>query len=247
MPTFSIPLSGLTAESTALSAIANNLANLNTMSYKDTRIDFRDLFYQTIGSSRSGNPVQLGAGVGVSSMPSNFTQGNVDPTGVPTDVAINQDGFFVVQERGHQLHARGKFFRGPRQHADDGRRTAGDGLSSGERGCQSWDGPDRASAGERNDQSANRHEFCGDSHQSGCGRGGGEHRRKLFNPGNDLRFAGREPRPKVQLHENRTRCRGQQRLDLLDHDPCRRRERLEHAGNRDFVIRWQRKSGESRG
>jgi len=100
MPTFSIPLSGLTAESTALSAIANNLANLNTVGYKDTRVDFKDLFYQTIGSSGSGDPVQLGAGVGVGSMPSNFTQGNVNPTGVPTDVAIDQDGFFIVQKDG---------------------------------------------------------------------------------------------------------------------------------------------------
>jgi flagellar hook protein FlgE len=106
MPTFSIPLSGLTAESTALSAIANNLANLNTVGYKDTRVDFRDLFYQTIGSSGSGDPVQLGAGVGVSAMPSNFTQGNVDPTGVATDVAIDQDGFFVVQKDGVTSYTR---------------------------------------------------------------------------------------------------------------------------------------------
>jgi flagellar hook protein FlgE len=106
MPTFSIPLSGLTAMSTALSAIANNLANLNTVGYKDTRTLFRDLFYQTIGSSGSGNPVQLGAGVGVSSMPGLFTQGNVDPTGVATDVAINQDGFFIVSKDGAVSYTR---------------------------------------------------------------------------------------------------------------------------------------------
>jgi flagellar hook protein FlgE len=100
MPTFSIPLSGLTAESTALSAIANNLANLNTVGYKDMQVLFRDLFYQNIGSSGSGDPIQLGAGVAVSSMPSNFTQGNVDPTGVATDVAINDEGFFIVQGNG---------------------------------------------------------------------------------------------------------------------------------------------------
>ena len=45
MPVFSIPLSGLTASSTALSTIANNLANLNTVGYKDARVLFRDLFY----------------------------------------------------------------------------------------------------------------------------------------------------------------------------------------------------------
>jgi flagellar hook protein FlgE len=98
MPVFSIPLSGLTASSTALSTIANNLANLNTIGYKDMRVLFRDLFYQTIGSSGSGNPIQQGAGASISSMPSMFTQGNVDPTGVNTDVAIMGDGFFVVQK-----------------------------------------------------------------------------------------------------------------------------------------------------
>lgn len=106
MPTFSIPLSGLTAMSTALSAIASNLANLNTVGYKDTRTLFRDLFYQTIGSTGAGDPVQLGAGVGVSSMPGSFIQGNVDPTGVDTDVAINQDGFFVVQKGGAVTYTR---------------------------------------------------------------------------------------------------------------------------------------------
>lgn len=45
MPNFSIPLSGLTAESTALSAIANNLSNQNTTGYKDTTVLFSDLFY----------------------------------------------------------------------------------------------------------------------------------------------------------------------------------------------------------
>jgi flagellar hook protein FlgE len=50
--------------------------------------------------------VQLGAGVGVSSMPSMFTQGNIDPSGVPTDVAINQDGFFIVQKGGMTSYTR---------------------------------------------------------------------------------------------------------------------------------------------
>ncbi len=100
MPTFSIPLSGLTAMSTALSAIANNLANLNTTGYKDTRVLFRDLFYQSLGTSGAGDPVQLGAGAGVAAMPSLFTQGSVDPSGVPTDVAITGEGFFVTQRDG---------------------------------------------------------------------------------------------------------------------------------------------------
>jgi flagellar hook protein FlgE len=97
MPDFSIPLSGLTAESTALSAIANNLSNQNTTGYKDTSVLFSDLFYQSLGTTGSGDPIQVGAGVEVGSMPALFTQGSISATGVPTDVAIQGDGFFAVQ------------------------------------------------------------------------------------------------------------------------------------------------------
>lgn len=100
MPNFSIPLSGLTAESTALSAIANNLANQNTTGYKTMRVLFSDLFYQGIGTTGAGDPVQLGAGTQVGSIPTTFNQGSVDPTGVKTDVAIQSDGFFVVERDG---------------------------------------------------------------------------------------------------------------------------------------------------
>jgi flagellar hook protein FlgE len=97
MPDFSIPLSGLTAESTALSAIANNLSNQNTTGYKDTSVLFSDLFYQNLGTTGSGDPIQVGAGTEIGSMNSLFTQGSVSATGVPTDVAIQGNGFFLVQ------------------------------------------------------------------------------------------------------------------------------------------------------
>jgi flagellar hook protein FlgE len=97
MPDFSIPLSGLTAESTALSAIANNLSNQNTTGYKDTSVLFSDLFYQNLGTTGSGDPIQVGAGTEIGSMPALFTQGSISATGVPTDVAIQGNGFFAVQ------------------------------------------------------------------------------------------------------------------------------------------------------
>lgn len=106
MPAFSIPLSGLTAESTALSAIANNLANQNTVGYKDVRVLFRDLFYENLGTSGSGDPIQLGAGTEVGSMPGSFTQGSVESSGVPTDVAIQGTGFFVTQKNGVNSYTR---------------------------------------------------------------------------------------------------------------------------------------------
>jgi flagellar hook protein FlgE len=97
MPNFSIPLSGLTSESAALSTVANNLANQNTTGYKDKVALFSDLFYQSLGTTGSGDPIQVGAGTQVGSLPSMFTQGSVSATGVPTDVAIQGTGFFAVQ------------------------------------------------------------------------------------------------------------------------------------------------------
>ena len=106
MPNFSVPLSGLDASSAALSTCANNLANLNTVGYKDQQIQFADLFYQNLGSDGAGDPIQEGAGVQVSSQPSDFTQGDVTSTGIDTDVAINGNGFFVVEQNGVQSYTR---------------------------------------------------------------------------------------------------------------------------------------------
>jgi flagellar hook protein FlgE len=106
MPNFSVPLSGLDASSAALATTANNLANLNTVGYKDQQIQFSDLFYQNLGTDGAGDPIQQGAGVQVSSQPSDFTQGDVTSTGIDTDVAINGNGFFVVQDNGVQSYTR---------------------------------------------------------------------------------------------------------------------------------------------
>lgn len=100
MPLFSIPLSGLNASSTAMSTIANNLANLNTVGYKDGQTQFCDLFYQTIGTNGGGDPIQVGAGTAVSTTSMDLTAGSTESTGVPTDVAIDGDGYFVVQQDG---------------------------------------------------------------------------------------------------------------------------------------------------
>jgi flagellar hook protein FlgE len=100
MPMFSIPLSGLAASSDALSVIANNLANLNTPGFKDQKASFQDLFYQLIGNTGAGDPVQLGAGTKVSSVSTNFNDGSPETTGVATDAAITGKGFFVTDNDG---------------------------------------------------------------------------------------------------------------------------------------------------
>jgi flagellar hook protein FlgE len=106
MPSFSTSLSGLNANSLALSVIANNLANLNTIAYKGMTPNFRDLFYQQVGSSGAGNPLQVGVGTVIGSIASLFTQGSIESSGVPTDVAIQGDGFFQLQKDGLTLYTR---------------------------------------------------------------------------------------------------------------------------------------------
>ena len=67
MPSFSIPLTGLEADSTALNTIANNLANMNTTAYKNQTANFANLFFQEMGTTGSGDPMQVGAGVKIGS------------------------------------------------------------------------------------------------------------------------------------------------------------------------------------
>ena len=111
MPFFSIPLSGLNASSTAMATIANNLANLNTVGYKGSTTQFADLFYETLGSNGAGDPIQVGAGTGVSANSIDLSSGNPETTGVATDVAIMGNGFFVVQQNGTNYFTRAGNFQ----------------------------------------------------------------------------------------------------------------------------------------
>jgi flagellar hook protein FlgE len=106
MPSFFVPLSGLEADSNALSVTANNLANLSTIGYKTQRPLFQDLFYQQVGTSGDGNPQQIGVGAKIQAIDSDFTQGSIQASGVPTDVAIQGDGFFVANNHGEQVFTR---------------------------------------------------------------------------------------------------------------------------------------------
>jgi len=106
MASLYVPLTGLESSSEALSVTSNNLANLNTVGFKTQRPLFADLFYQQIGTSGDGDPKQLGVGATVQAVDSEFTQGSIQASGVPTDVAIQGDGFFVVQRSGQELFTR---------------------------------------------------------------------------------------------------------------------------------------------
>jgi flagellar hook protein FlgE len=97
MSSFSIPLSGLETTSSSLNTIANNLANLNTDGYKDQTLNFSDVFNQVLGTSGNGDPIQTGSGAQVAGTSSDFSNGAVSSTGVASNMALQGNGFFVVQ------------------------------------------------------------------------------------------------------------------------------------------------------
>ncbi|HSD36466.1 MAG TPA: flagellar hook protein FlgE [Rhodocyclaceae bacterium] len=88
-------LSGLNAASKALDVISNNVANGSTVGYKMANAQFGDAFAAAMNGAAAG--VQIGIGTSMSQVSQQFNQGNITPTNNPLDVAINGDGFFIVQ------------------------------------------------------------------------------------------------------------------------------------------------------
>lgn len=101
-----IAATGMAAQETHLEGISNNIANANTVGYKRERVDFQDLLYQTVRAPgaptgpTTTNPtgLQIGTGVRVVGTARIFSQGTLLNTQNPLDVAIEGDGFFVVQQ-----------------------------------------------------------------------------------------------------------------------------------------------------
>lgn len=128
MSSFSIPLTGLKASSEALDTIANNLANMNTTAFKSQNVTFSDLFYQQIGTTGSGNPLQVGAGTQVAATETDFSQGGIQETGNASDVYLDGNGFFVVQNGDTTEYTRaGNFTQSPDGHliTQDGQQVMG--------------------------------------------------------------------------------------------------------------------------
>jgi flagellar basal-body rod protein FlgG len=107
MRALSIASTGMQAQQTNVEVIANNLSNMNTTGYKEQRAEFADLLYQNIqtpGSQTSDqgtyapNGIQLGAGVRTAAVYRINTQGTLQSTGNPYDVAIQGDGYFRIQQ-----------------------------------------------------------------------------------------------------------------------------------------------------
>jgi flagellar basal-body rod protein FlgG len=88
--------SGMEAQQTEFDAISNDLANLNTPGYQATQVGFQDLLYSGAGSA-SGSTVATGTGAASSIVGRSQTEGALQTTGNPLDVAISGSGFFQVR------------------------------------------------------------------------------------------------------------------------------------------------------
>ena len=96
-------ISGLRNHQSMLDTVANNIANVNTTGFKGSNTQFKTLLSQTMAGAGAPsatlggtNAKQVGLGMTVDSITQNFTQGNLQTTGVNTDIAISGDGFFQV-------------------------------------------------------------------------------------------------------------------------------------------------------
>ncbi|QDT00046.1 flagellar hook-basal body complex protein [Adhaeretor mobilis] len=112
-------LTGMNAAETSIDVVGNNVANANTVGFKESNVNFATQFLQTqsIGSAptdgRGGtNPRQVGLGVKVAEIAQDFNQGTIEISSNPLDLAIQGDGFFIVEgSQGEQLYTRNGQFK----------------------------------------------------------------------------------------------------------------------------------------
>uniref|UniRef100_UPI0021491BDA flagellar hook-basal body complex protein n=1 Tax=Endozoicomonas sp. SESOKO2 TaxID=2828743 RepID=UPI0021491BDA len=103
---FRIGLTGLNAAQQDLEIVSNNIANSNTIGFKGSRAEFSDVYASSIG----GGNGQV-AGVEVASISQQFSQGNITSTENALDMAVNGQGFFVVNDNGQMNYTRAGFFQ----------------------------------------------------------------------------------------------------------------------------------------
>jgi flagellar basal-body rod protein FlgG len=87
---------GMAAQQQKLDAVANDLANANTTGYKQVRVGFTDLLYQQAGRPAASG-VAIGSGARAVGAGRNFEEGALQRTDVPSDVAIEGEGFMQVK------------------------------------------------------------------------------------------------------------------------------------------------------
>lgn len=106
-------ISGLRNHQTKMDVIGNNIANVNTVGFKASTVNFQDMLSQTLqgasgpqGNLGGTNPMQVGLGMQLSSIQTLFTDGSPQTTGQPTDMAISGSGFFVLSDGLNKLYTR---------------------------------------------------------------------------------------------------------------------------------------------
>ena len=110
-------ISGLRAHQTKLDVTGNNIANVNTVGFKGSQTVFEDTLSQVLrngsaptGDTAGSNPAQVGLGVKVAGITTNFSQGSQQNTGRSTDFMIQGDGFFVTRAGNENLYTRAGSF-----------------------------------------------------------------------------------------------------------------------------------------
>jgi flagellar hook protein FlgE len=97
---FAQGLSGLNAAAKQLDVIGNNISNANTVGFKGSTTDFADVYARSLNGASS---VTVGTGVSIPAIAQQFTQGNIETTSNPLDIAINGNGFFRTVTNGNTV------------------------------------------------------------------------------------------------------------------------------------------------
>ena len=105
---FGSALSGLQTSSDWLRVLGNNIANASTIGYKKSRAEFSDVY--AAGSLGSGTNA-IGTGVKLASVSQQFTQGTISSADTNLDLAINGEGFFILDDDGSRVYSRAGAFR----------------------------------------------------------------------------------------------------------------------------------------
>src|SRR5690606_14977416 len=100
-----------------MDVIGNNIANVNTPGFKGSQVQFVEMVSQTLrdataprGDRGGTNPFQVGLGMGLGGVSTNYTPGNLQSTGLATDLAIEGDGFFVLGDGLERYYTRAGMF-----------------------------------------------------------------------------------------------------------------------------------------
>jgi flagellar hook protein FlgE len=111
-------VAGLRAHQLGMDVIGDNIANVNTLGFKTARAHFSTALAQSIrGASpptegRGGtNPMEVGLGTSLGSIDTQFIQGNLESTGLMTDLAIEGDGLFILADGNREIYSRSGAFR----------------------------------------------------------------------------------------------------------------------------------------